>query len=90
MEDVQLRKVGGSVMLSVPPAILKELALEPGQSVGLSVTADGALLVNPKPRKKLSLRQLLAEEKKNKQSKRMEQRVKRLRSLGHIVNYGLA
>ena len=27
------------------------------------------------------------EEKKNKQSKRMEQRVKRLRSLRHTVNY---
>ena len=27
------------------------------------------------------------EEKKNKQIKRMEQRVKRLRALGHIVNY---
>ena len=27
------------------------------------------------------------EEKKNKQSKKMEQRIKRLRSLGHTVNY---
>ena len=27
------------------------------------------------------------EEKKNKQKKRMEERVKRLRSLGHSVNY---
>ena len=27
------------------------------------------------------------EEKKNKQSKRIEQKVKRLRSLGHTVNY---
>lgn len=54
-----LRKVGGSVMLAVPPAFLDQLSLQVGASVGLSV-ADGRLVVEPKPRPRYSLAELLA------------------------------
>ena len=42
MHTTSLRKVGGSVMLAVPPAILDLLQLQAGSSVGLAV-ADGRL-----------------------------------------------
>ena len=45
MHTTNLRKVGGSVMLAVPPAILELLALQAGSSVGLAV-ADGRMLVD--------------------------------------------
>lgn len=41
-----LRKVGGSVMLAVPPAILESLDMESGSAVSLSVDA-GSLVVRP-------------------------------------------
>lgn len=34
MHTTNLRKVGGSVMLAVPPALLDFLHLEPGAKVG--------------------------------------------------------
>ena len=46
MHKAHLRKVGGSVMLPVPPVILELLHLHAGESVGLSVD-HGKLLVNP-------------------------------------------
>ncbi len=54
MHFTVLRKVGGSVMLAVPPAFLDQLSLQVGASVGLSV-ADGRLVVEPKPRPRYSL-----------------------------------
>ena len=59
MHTVQLRKVGGSVMLSVPPAILEQLGLGPGAMVGMGVEA-GRLVVEPTKRPRYSLDELLA------------------------------
>jgi len=43
MHTTNLRKVGGSVMLAVPPAILDLLQLQAGATVG--VTVEGGRLV---------------------------------------------
>jgi len=56
----KLRKVGGSVMLAVPPAILDLLNLQAGATVGVAV-ADGRLVVDPKPRPRYTLAELLVE-----------------------------
>lgn len=37
MYTTNLRKVGGSVMLAVPPAVLEQLHLQAGVKVGLAV-----------------------------------------------------
>ena len=60
MHTTNLRKVGGSVMLAVPPAILDLLHLQAGATVGVAV-ADGRLAVDPKPRPRYTLAELLAE-----------------------------
>lgn len=60
MPTTNLRKVGGSVMLAIPPAILNLLRLRPGASVGLTVD-HGCLVVEPKPRRRYSLDELLAQ-----------------------------
>ena len=60
MHTTNLRKVGGSVMLAVPPAILDLLHLQAGVTVGVAV-ADGRLVVDPKPRPRYTLAELLAE-----------------------------
>ncbi len=59
MQTTILRKVGGSVMLSVPPALLDLLSLSAGAEVGLSVD-DGRLVVHPLRKPKYSLDELLA------------------------------
>ena len=59
MHTTNLRKVGGSVMLAVPPAFLDQLKLQPGATVGVSVTG-GKLVVEPQPLKRYSLTELLA------------------------------
>jgi antitoxin ChpS len=56
----KLRKVGGSVMLAIPPAVLDMLQLQPGESVGLSVDA-GHLVVDPQVRPHYTLSELLAQ-----------------------------
>jgi antitoxin ChpS len=59
MHITNLRKVGGSVMLAVPPAFLDQLHLQAGATVGLSVDG-GCLVVEPKPRPRYMLAELLA------------------------------
>jgi antitoxin ChpS len=59
MHITNLRKVGGSIMLAVPPAILELLHLKAGTSVGISVSA-GRLVVEPKPRPRYTMAELLA------------------------------
>ena len=59
MYNTHLRKVGGSVMLSVPPALLEVLRLRAGATVGLSVEG-GRLVVEPSPRPRYTLAELLA------------------------------
>ena len=60
MHTTNLRKVGGSVISAVPPAILDLLHLQAGATVGVAV-ADGRLIVDPKPRPRYTLAELLAE-----------------------------
>jgi antitoxin ChpS len=55
-----LRKVGGSIMLAVPPAILDLLDLEAGATVGLAVD-QGQLVVEKTRRPHYSLDELLAQ-----------------------------
>ena len=59
MHTTSLRKVGGSVMLAVPPALLDVLHLTAGSRVGLAVH-NGRLVVEPRPRPRYSLAELLA------------------------------
>jgi len=61
MQTSILRKVGGSVMLKLPPGVLQALGLSVGSEVGLSVD-DGRLVVQARPaRKKYTLAELLAQ-----------------------------
>jgi antitoxin ChpS len=59
MHITNLRKVGGSVMLAVPPALLDLLHLKAGASVGV-VVDGGRLVVEASPRPRYSLAELLA------------------------------
>jgi antitoxin ChpS len=60
MHTTNLRKVGGSVMLAVPPALLDILHLRPGAKVGLAVQS-GRLVIEPQPRPRYTLEELLAQ-----------------------------
>jgi antitoxin ChpS len=60
MHTTNLRKVGGSVMLAVPPALLDILQLQPGAKVGIALER-GRLIVEPKPRRRYTLHELLAQ-----------------------------
>jgi antitoxin ChpS len=59
MHTTNLRKVGGSVMLAVPPVFLDQLHLQVGTTVGLAVD-HGCLVVDPRPRPRYTLAELLA------------------------------
>jgi len=58
MHTTNLRKVGGSVMLAVPPAILELLQLRAGATVGILVD-NGRLVVQPNPQPHYTLEELL-------------------------------
>jgi antitoxin ChpS len=60
MYTTNLRKVGGSVMLAVPPALLDILHLQPGTRVGVSIES-GRLVVKPEKRPRYTLDHLLAQ-----------------------------
>ncbi|MGA7981801.1 MAG: antitoxin [Chromatiaceae bacterium] len=60
MYTTHLRRVGGSVMLAVPPAILDLLHLQAGAAVGLAVD-NGRLVVEPTSRLRYTLDELLAQ-----------------------------
>jgi antitoxin ChpS len=59
MHTTNLRKVGGSVMLAVPPAILEQLQLKVGATVGLAVDGE-RLVMQPRPKPRYTLEELLA------------------------------
>lgn len=59
MHRTNLRKVGGSVMLAVPPVVLELLSLKAGAKVAVTVE-KGRLIVEPDPRPHYSLSELLA------------------------------
>ena len=60
MHSTNLRKVGGSIMLAVPPAILDLLKLGAGSKVDIDVQ-DGCLVVEPEAHARYSLDELLAQ-----------------------------
>ncbi|MYD96431.1 MAG: antitoxin [Gammaproteobacteria bacterium] len=60
MHTTNLRKVGGSVMLPVPPVLLDLLNLGVGAKVGIGVK-DGLLIVEPTKRPGYTLEELLAQ-----------------------------
>ena len=60
MHTTNLRKVGGSIMLAVPPALLDVLHLRAGAKVGLAVRG-GRLVVEPQQRPRYTLDELLAQ-----------------------------
>jgi len=59
MHTTNLRKVGGSVMLAVPPAILDQLNLKAGTVVGLAIDGE-RLILQPRPKPRYTLEELLA------------------------------
>ena len=60
MYTTSLRKVGGSVMLAIPPAILGSAGLSVGNEVSISVEND-SLVVKPQTRPRYTLDELLAQ-----------------------------
>jgi antitoxin ChpS len=60
MHMTVLRKVGGSVMLAVPPALLDLLNLQAGATVGIALDGN-RLVIEPPPRRRYSLDELLAQ-----------------------------
>ena len=59
MHTTNLRKVGGSIMLAIPPAFLDQLDLKAGATVALAVD-QSCLTVRANPRPRYTLAQLLA------------------------------
>lgn len=60
MYTTRLKKVGGSVMLTVPPAVLKTLGLSTDSEVGMTID-NGCLVIEPQKRPHYSLEELLAQ-----------------------------
>ena len=60
MHTTNLRKVGGSVMLAVPPALLDILDLKVGAQVDIAVES-GRLVVERPHRRRYSLEELIAQ-----------------------------
>ena len=60
MYTTTLRKVGRSVMLAVPPALLDVLELRAGDEVGIGIE-DGRLIVVARPRPRYTLEEQLAQ-----------------------------
>ena len=71
MHKTNLRKVGGSVMLAVPPVLLDMLDLAPGAEVGLGVD-KGRLIVEPRSRPHYTLAELLTQSVSAKKRSRQE------------------
>lgn len=59
MHHTSLRKVGGSVMLTIPRTLLDQLELEAGARVDLAIS-EGRLVVEPARKPKYTLAELLA------------------------------
>ena len=74
MHTTNLRKVGGSIMLAVPPALLDVLQLQSGAKVGIAIE-KGRLVVEPRLRPRYTLDELLAQRNpKARRSKRSSRR----------------
>ena len=60
MHTTNLRKVSGSIMLAIPPAVLEILNLQSGTTVGGAVDND-RLIIEPQSKPQYSLEELLAQ-----------------------------
>ncbi|MGV1769667.1 AbrB/MazE/SpoVT family DNA-binding domain-containing protein [Agrobacterium vitis] len=60
MHTANLRKVGGSVMVAVPPALLDVLNLSAGATVAMAVD-NGRLVIEPQARPRYTLEELLSQ-----------------------------
>lgn len=60
MHTTNLRKVGGSVMLAIPPALLDLLKIGTGEKVDMDVK-NGRLVIAPRRRPSYTLEELLAQ-----------------------------
>ena len=60
MHSTSLRKVGGSVMMAVPPALLDLLNLQAGSVVRVDVDGE-RLVIHPQKRPRYTLDDLLAQ-----------------------------
>ena len=60
MHTTNLRKVGGSIMLAVPPAFLKAFDLHAGSTVGI-IVEGGRLIIESKPRNRYTLDDLISQ-----------------------------
>jgi antitoxin ChpS len=60
MLTTKLRKVGGSVMMVVPPAILEMLRLQADATVALAVEGERLIVESP-PKPRYTLTELLAQ-----------------------------
>jgi antitoxin ChpS len=60
MHTTSLRKVGGSVMMAVPPVLLDLLDLKPGSMVGMDVDGE-RLVIRPTRKPRYTLQELLAQ-----------------------------
>jgi antitoxin ChpS len=60
MYTTSLRKVGGSIMMAVPPAFLDMLHMSAGTTVGIEID-HGRLVVEPQLRPRYTLDDLLAQ-----------------------------
>lgn len=60
MHTTNLRKVGGSIMLAIPPSVLEVLNLQSGTTVGIAVD-NGRLIIEPQPKLQYSLDDLLTQ-----------------------------
>jgi antitoxin ChpS len=59
MHTTNLRKVGGSVMVALPPALLELVELKAGSPVGIQVE-NGRLVIEARPQPHYTLAELLA------------------------------
>lgn len=60
MYSTNLRKVGGSVMLAIPPTLLEMLHLQIGATVGIAIEGE-RLIIQAQNRPKYTLEELLAQ-----------------------------
>lgn len=60
MYTINLRKIGGSIMLAIPPALLHLLRLQTGMKVGIAVEG-GQLVVKPHSRRRYTLDEILTQ-----------------------------
>ena len=58
MHSATLRKVGGSVMVAIPPVMLNELNMQAGEDVRLEIERSN-IVIKPAPRKVWALAALL-------------------------------